>query len=162
MFLFSKSTALLFLLTVVLLVSAESVHWQWREIRCEPHDGDEEGQASSCELQLKEDENDQNPRVVPFNTCNDETVEGELKTYCDILCPGASTAYRITRWPQQHKSCFTHTTYRLEKREENFYLWRSKDCRTSSIGFMIRCEFQSPRSDFLTDQDLFRVARRLT
>ncbi|CAP28986.1 Protein CBG09625 [Caenorhabditis briggsae] len=153
-----------FLLASILVaaVASESVHWQWREIRCKENETNEQGQASACELQLKEHENDENPRVVPFNTCTDETVNGELKTYCDILCPGADTAYRITRWPQQHKTCFTHTTYRLERREDNFYLWRSGDCRSSTIGFTIRCEFKSPRDDFLSDQELFRVARRLT
>lgn len=25
-----------------------------------------------------------------------ETVNGEIKTYCDLLCPGADTAYRCS------------------------------------------------------------------
>ncbi|CAI2354378.1 unnamed protein product [Caenorhabditis sp. 36 PRJEB53466] len=153
---------LVFIALLVVTAAAESVHWQWREIRCKEGVTNENGQASACELQLKEHENDETPRVVPFNTCVDETINGEVKTYCDLLCPGADTAYRITRYPQQHKSCFTHQTYRLEKREDNFYLWRSGACRTSTIGFTIRCEFKSAREEFLSDQELFRVARRLT
>ncbi|CAB3396690.1 unnamed protein product [Caenorhabditis bovis] len=152
----------LILLALFVSAAAETVHWQWREIRCKPTPNDVSGQASTCELQLKEDENDPNPRTVPFNTCFEETVNGEPKNYCDVLCPGADTAYRITVYPQRHKSCFTHTTYRLERREDSFYMWRSGRCRESEVGFTVRCEFKSARADFMTDQELFRVARRLS
>ncbi|CAD6193840.1 unnamed protein product [Caenorhabditis auriculariae] len=148
-------------LSVFSLVYAESVHWQWRELVCKTKEGDDGKHASTCELQLKEHENDEQPRTVPFNTCFEETTDGEVRNYCDILCPGADTAYRITRYPQQHKSCYTHITYRLQRREENFYMWRSGKCRTSDIAFTIRCEFASARADFASDEELFRAARRL-
>lgn len=47
---------------------------EWREIRCKEGEVNEQGQASACELSLKEHENDESPRVVPFNTCVDVSV----------------------------------------------------------------------------------------
>ncbi|KIH47493.1 hypothetical protein ANCDUO_22446 [Ancylostoma duodenale] len=123
------------LLYLVLGVAAESVHWQWRELICRSKDDKNTKDASDCEVLLKEDENDQNGRKVPLNTCFDETANGQPRRYCNILCPGAATAYRITRYPQNHK------------------------CRTADIQFTVRCEFSSARATFMTDSELFANAR---
>ncbi|KAL6737834.1 hypothetical protein Aduo_011445 [Ancylostoma duodenale] len=147
------------LLYLVLGVAAESVHWQWRELICRSKDDKNTKDASDCEVLLKEDENDQNGRKVPLNTCFDETANGQPRRYCNILCPGAATAYRITRYPQNHKSCFSHYTYRLERRGDNFFMWRDGKCRTADIQFTVRCEFSSARATFMTDSELFANAR---
>ncbi|ETN86706.1 hypothetical protein RB195_004002 [Necator americanus] len=149
------------LLCLTLGVATESVHWQWRELICKSKDAKNTKDASDCEVVLKETENDQNGRKAPLNTCFDETANGQPRRYCNILCPGAATAYRITRQPQNHKSCFTHLTYRIERRGDNFFMWRDGKCRTTDIQFTIRCEFSSPRSDFLTDGELFASARNV-
>ncbi|CAJ0603154.1 unnamed protein product [Cylicocyclus nassatus] len=91
------------LLCLVLGAIAESVHWQWRDLICKTKDDKDSKNASDCELLLKETENDQNPRKVPTNTCFDEDANGQPRRYCNLLCPGAATAYRITRVPQNHK-----------------------------------------------------------
>uniref|UniRef100_A0A7I4YQJ4 Secreted protein n=1 Tax=Haemonchus contortus TaxID=6289 RepID=A0A7I4YQJ4_HAECO len=142
-------------------VFAESVHWQWRELICKTKDEKNNKEASDCEVLLKESENDQNGRKVPLNTCFDEDSNGQPRHYCNILCPGAATAYRITRYPQNHRDCFTHLTYRLEKRGENFLMWREGKCRTTDIQFTIRCEFSSARADFMSDGELFANARNV-
>ncbi|VDM83977.1 unnamed protein product, partial [Strongylus vulgaris] len=122
-----------FLLCFVLGVATESVHWQWRELICKSKNEKDTKDASDCEVLLKEEENDKNPRKVPLNTCFDmpkalhflqETANGQPRRYCNLLCPGAITAYRITRFPQNHRSCFTHLTYRIERRGDNFFMWR--------------------------------------
>ncbi|EYB88574.1 hypothetical protein Y032_0244g3509 [Ancylostoma ceylanicum] len=63
-----------FLLYLALSVAAESVHWQWRELICKSKDDKNTKDASDCEVLLKEDENDQNGRKVPLNTCFDVGV----------------------------------------------------------------------------------------
>ncbi|KHJ97404.1 hypothetical protein OESDEN_02609 [Oesophagostomum dentatum] len=147
------------LFCLVLGIAAESVHWQWRELICKAKDEKNNKDASECEVLLKETENDSTPRKVPLNTCFDETANGQPRQYCNILCPGAATAYRITRYPQNHRSCFTHLTYRIERRGDNFFMWRDGKCRSTDIQFTIRCEFTSPRVDFMTDSELFSNAR---
>ncbi|VDM60274.1 unnamed protein product [Angiostrongylus costaricensis] len=145
-----------FLTTII----AESVHWQWRELVCKSKGDKSLKDASKCELRLKETEDDPNARIVPLDVCFDETMNGQPRHYCNILCPGATTAYRITRFPQNHKTCFSHYTYRIERRGENFFMWRDGKCRTTDIQFTIRCEFSSPRAEFLSDDDLFAGIRK--
>ncbi|KHJ77962.1 hypothetical protein OESDEN_22418 [Oesophagostomum dentatum] len=38
-------------------------------------------------------------------------------------------------------------------------MWRDGKCRSTDIQFTIRCEFSSPRVDFMTDSELFSNAR---
>uniref|UniRef100_A0A1I7XL73 Secreted protein n=1 Tax=Heterorhabditis bacteriophora TaxID=37862 RepID=A0A1I7XL73_HETBA len=145
----------------ILGVASESVHWQWREMICKSKDNKNDKDASPCEIVLKESENDTSGRSAPLNTCFEEKANNQSRTYCDILCPGAVTAYRITRQPQNHKSCFSHYTYRLEKRGDNFLMWREGKCRSADIQFTVRCEFSSARAEFITDEQLFESAKTL-
>ncbi|CAI4225911.1 unnamed protein product [Auanema sp. JU1783] len=153
------STLCIFLFSVN--VNAESVHWQWRELICKGTENQGEEDATPCVIQLKENENDTEPRTVPFDTCTEEEVNGKVRSYCNIVCPTAATAYRITRYPQNHKSCFSHITYRLERRDDQFYMWREGKCRTSDIRFTVRCEFSSARADFKDDDSLFDETKKL-
>ncbi|KAJ1372959.1 hypothetical protein KIN20_035274 [Parelaphostrongylus tenuis] len=127
---------------------------EWRELVCKVKDGKNSKDASKCELLLKETEDDPNARKVPVDPCFDETFNGQPRHYCNILCPGAATAYRITRFPQNHKTCFSHYTYRIERLGDDFFMWRDGKCRTTDIHFTVRCEFSSSRVDFITDSEL--------
>ncbi|PAV56613.1 hypothetical protein WR25_04158 [Diploscapter pachys] len=82
-------------------------------------------EQADCSLYLKESEDDPNPRKVPFNPCFEENVDNTVRTYCDTLCPDADTVYRIFVRPQNHKTCHSHLTYRLERREGRHLMWRS-------------------------------------
>lgn len=90
-------------------------------------------------------------------------MNGTTRTYCDLLCPKADTVYLIKREPQQHRSCFVFYTHRLERRGEDWFLWRDQRCRKSQITFTIRCEFLFNRRDFPTDAQVFqRAAKRIS
>lgn len=48
-----------------------------------------------------------------------------VRTYCDLLCPKADTVYLIKREPP-NRHCFVFYTHRLERRDDNWYIWREK------------------------------------
>ncbi|CAD6195619.1 unnamed protein product [Caenorhabditis auriculariae] len=129
------------LLLLPTFVTSESVHWQWRLMTCEePKEGAavEKKGASPCRIGFMETEKDPSPRTAPFDSCFEEDFNGKLGNYCNIMCPGADTAYLIKRSPSNHRSCFGHFTYKLEKRGNNFFMWRNGKCRTSSVQFLVR------------------------
>ncbi|CCD63376.2 DUF7808 domain-containing protein [Caenorhabditis elegans] len=140
----------------------ESKHWQWRLISCKAGDSPvQKKDASPCKVSLLETENDPNPRPASFDPCFEEEIDGKQRNYCNIVCPGADTAYLIKRIPQNHRSCFGHFTYKIEKRSPNFFIWRDAKCRSSSVEFLIRCEFLSARSSFRSDEAIFEEANRI-
>jgi len=140
-----------------------TVHWQWRDLICETHGGDgpdliTPDKPAECAIALRDFEQDppESRRVAQKNVgCFDEVVNGTLRTYCDLLCPGADTVYLIKRTPQVHRSCFVFYTHRLERRGQDWFLWRDKDCRHSRITFTIRCEFLFNRNEFPKDHEVF-------
>ncbi|PIC33479.1 hypothetical protein B9Z55_013441 [Caenorhabditis nigoni] len=153
---------IIFLASVSVTIGLESKHWQWRLITCKAGDANvQKKDASSCKVSLLETENDPNPRPAPFDPCFEEENAGKPRNYCNIVCPGADTAYLIKRIPQNHRSCFGHFTYKIEKRSPNFFIWRDAKCRSSSVEFLIRCEFLSARSTFRSDEDIFEEANRI-
>ncbi|VDM77621.1 unnamed protein product [Strongylus vulgaris] len=135
---------------------------EWREMKCVAKDGKAQKTATPCMMSLKETESDEKPRAALFDPCFEEVVDGKPRTYCNVLCPGADTAYLIKREPQNHRSCFAHFTYKIEKRGNDFYMWRDGKCRTSDVRFVIRCEFAFGRAEFPTDNVVFANARRTT
>ncbi|KAK6752940.1 hypothetical protein RB195_003999 [Necator americanus] len=116
--------------------------------------------ASLCDILLKETETDDKLRPAPLQPCFEEVVNGKQRTYCNVLCPGADTVYLIRRQPSNHRSCFSHFTYKIEKKGNDFYLWRDGKCRTSDVDFTIRCEFAFGRAEFPADNIVFANARR--
>uniref|UniRef100_A0AC34Q2P5 Uncharacterized protein n=1 Tax=Panagrolaimus sp. JU765 TaxID=591449 RepID=A0AC34Q2P5_9BILA len=155
-----------FLLLFPVVIYAESVHWQWRDLICETKNGTGpdkiSNDAAQCTIALREKEKDKERRPAPVKNagCFDEVVNGTTRTYCDLLCPKADTVYLIKRDPQVHRSCFVFYTHRLERRGDNWFLWRDKNCRLSQITFTIRCEFLFSRNDFPNDNTLFDNLQR--
>jgi len=160
------------LLCALLETSAgDSVHWQWRDLICETNSESGVGpdnlteEPAECAIALRETEREpaEKRRKAEKNAgCFDEIVNGTMRTYCDLLCPGADTVYLIKREPQVHRSCFVFFTHRLERRGNDWFLWRQKDCRHSRITFTIRCEFLFDRSQFPKDNEVFEtLARRV-
>uniref|UniRef100_A0A915DBJ0 AAA+ ATPase domain-containing protein n=1 Tax=Ditylenchus dipsaci TaxID=166011 RepID=A0A915DBJ0_9BILA len=132
-----------------------TVHWQWRDLICETENGSGPDKISEkpaeCSIALREAERDTQRRTAEKNAgCFDEVVNGTTRSYF----------YLIKRTPQVHRSCFVFFTHRLERRGENWYLWRHKDCRQSQITFTIRCEFLFPRTHFPKDQEVFSKLKR--
>uniref|UniRef100_A0A914DUY9 DUF7808 domain-containing protein n=1 Tax=Acrobeloides nanus TaxID=290746 RepID=A0A914DUY9_9BILA len=145
-----------------------TVHWQWRDLICETRNGEGPDKISKepaeCTIALRETEKDTTRRFPTHRNagCFDEVVNGTTRKYCDLLCPGADTVYLIKRNPQVHRSCFVFFTHRLERRGEDWYLWREKNCLHSQITFTIRCEFLFPRTKFQKDTELFARLRKRT
>ncbi|PIO70093.1 hypothetical protein TELCIR_08064 [Teladorsagia circumcincta] len=134
---------------------------EWRDMKCVTKDGEKSQKAASpCEVSLGETEHDDKLRTAPFDPCFEEIVDGKSRTYCNVLCPGADTVYLIKRSPQNHRSCFAHFSYKIEKRGTDFYMWRDGKCRSSDVDFLIRCEFAFARADFPADNIVFANARR--
>ncbi|WKY08518.1 hypothetical protein Q1695_007779 [Nippostrongylus brasiliensis] len=149
------------LICLIYGISSESVHWQWRQMKCATKQAEKNQKlASPCEVSLLETEKDENLRKAPFDPCFEEVVDEKPRTYCNVLCPGADTVYVIKRDPQIHRSCFKHFTYNIEKRGTDFYMWRDGKCRQSDVDFLIRCEFAFGRADFPADDVVFANARR--
>uniref|UniRef100_A0A1I7YLL7 DUF7808 domain-containing protein n=1 Tax=Steinernema glaseri TaxID=37863 RepID=A0A1I7YLL7_9BILA len=138
---------------------------EWRDLSCETKNGTGSDKISKdpadCTISLRETEDDTTSRSAVRNGgCFDEVVNGTTRTYCDLLCPKADTVYLIKRNPQVHRSCFVFYTHRLERRGDDWFLWRDKKCRNSQITFTIRCEFLFPRKTFPEDKELFSKLRR--
>ncbi|CAD5224411.1 unnamed protein product [Bursaphelenchus xylophilus] len=142
-----------------------SVHWQWRDLICTTKEGSGPDKISkekaSCTIALRETETDRTRRLGEKEAgCFDETVNGTARTYCDLHCPHADTVYLIKRDPQVHRSCFVFYTHRLERRGDDWFLWRDKNCRQSQITFTIRCEFLFNRREFPSDKEVFERAKK--
>lgn len=95
-----------------------TVHWQWRDLICSSKDGKGTDKISEtpadCKIALRESEKDTEQRLpngdVGAGGCFDvgpkqstlssfhssvfqELVNGTVRTYCDLLCPGADTVW---------------------------------------------------------------------
>ncbi|KAF8357788.1 hypothetical protein PRIPAC_92783 [Pristionchus pacificus] len=153
----------LFVLLLVPFSIQEGKHWQWRALDCVTTNGTGPDHISKdpaqCSLNLFEAEHDTERRPAKGPICHDEVVNGVTRSYCNLLCPGADTVYLIKRKPQTHRSCFVFYTHELEKRGQDYYLWRINKCRHSQIEITVRCEFLFGREDFATDNELFAKLR---
>ncbi|KAL3094081.1 hypothetical protein niasHT_021852 [Heterodera trifolii] len=144
----------------------ETIHWEWRDLICQTNDkgkGNDKitEEPAQCTVALRETEQDTKRRKAPNGEgCFDEIVNGTTRTYCDLLCPKADTVYLIKRDPQAHRSCFVFFTHRLERRGENWFLWRENKCRHSQITFTARCEFLFGRREMPSDAELFNTLRK--
>jgi len=149
---------------IIATITAESVHWQYRNMVCTTGNNstsneDETGtNRADCNIYVKETEDiNEIGRTSPIaDDCFEETSEsGQNRTYCDLRCPKADTVYLLARRPQQHRTCFVFYTHRLERRGDDWYLWRNGACRSATITYSIRCEFLFSRSEFPSDNELF-------
>ncbi|CAI4231876.1 unnamed protein product [Auanema sp. JU1783] len=131
---------------------------QWRLLSCQSRNDLE---PASCSIKLLETERDEHPRNVTWNPCHQEAIDGKDRTYCNLLCPQADTVYLIKRSPNNHRRCFGSITYKIEKRETDFYMWTEKKCRTSDVEFLVRCEFAFPHSHFPKDDVIVSNAKKL-
>ncbi|CAJ0603153.1 unnamed protein product [Cylicocyclus nassatus] len=168
---------IILLFLVIVQVSSESVHWQWREIKCAAKDDKAQKASTPCSVALKETESGE-ARVAPLEPCFEEVVDGKLRSYCNVLCPGADTVYLIKREPQNHRQELLCALYiqnttkgqrflHVESREVSegsrkifVIIPLSSRCRTSNVQFTIRCEFDFGRAEFPTDDVVFANASR--
>ncbi|KAI6212070.1 hypothetical protein M3Y96_00501300 [Aphelenchoides besseyi] len=65
-----------------------------------------------------------------------ETLPGGLGCF-----QGASSAFVISKLPANNHRCLTQANYHVEKREDDWYFWRSDDCLRTEIQFDLGCMF---------------------
>jgi hypothetical protein len=71
-----------------------------------------------------------------------EVVNGTDRVYCDIFCPQSFSAFHAAAL--QNRACFKFYTYQVEKRGEDWFLWRSGKCLTATATFHLGCKFTAP------------------
>jgi len=102
-------------------------------------------------------------RVSELNPfCFDEpNVKGsnETRTYCRVRCEEADETTVLAKKPAWNHLCNAYFTYQLERRREDWYLWRSGTCMSTTITFEIRCGFpRDPRVFYRDNHQLFEYA----
>uniref|UniRef100_A0A7E4W3N2 Secreted protein n=1 Tax=Panagrellus redivivus TaxID=6233 RepID=A0A7E4W3N2_PANRE len=144
-------------------------HPQFRTLSCSTPDGQLRGgkDRAVCTTIFKDSEDEKPGRPAPANEgCFSETVNGEERVYCALICPEAHTVFNA-HINQGHRSCFNFYTYQLEKRENDWYMWRSGKCLNSTVEFSIGCKFDQPFNEIVkNDNEIFarlraRAARKL-
>ncbi|KAI6197198.1 hypothetical protein M3Y94_01196100 [Aphelenchoides besseyi] len=151
-------------LCVVGLAALCLAHPQFRQLKCATPDGQLKGGANEarCHMIIKDLESEEPGRPAPEGDgCFTEIVNGEERVYCDLVCPKAHTVFNA-HIEQGHRACFNFYTYQLERREQEWYIWRSGKCLNSTATFTVGCKFDEPfKTQFASDNEVFaRLAAR--
>ncbi|CAD5217384.1 unnamed protein product [Bursaphelenchus xylophilus] len=139
-------------------------HPQFRVLKCRTQDGQLKAgpEQAHCNMIIKDSETELPGREAPEGDgCFYETVNGEERLYCDLVCPKAHTVFNA-HIEQGHKACFNFYTYQLERRGQEWYIWRSGKCLNSTATFTVGCKFDEPfNTQFANDNEVFaRLAAR--
>ncbi|GMT15025.1 hypothetical protein PFISCL1PPCAC_6322, partial [Pristionchus fissidentatus] len=150
------------LLSTFLVISVYSYH-QYRELKCTTPSGTVRGggEEASCHLVLKNEELEDG-RDLPVGTgCfKEDGPKGEEREYCDLVCPKSHTVF-IAFIDQGHRACFNFYTYQIEKREDEWFLWRSGKCLNSTVNYRIGCKHDVPfDTQFKNDNEILDHLRR--
>ncbi|KAI3413998.1 hypothetical protein GPALN_011466 [Globodera pallida] len=156
------------LLSLLLMLSQQLLtvmgHPQYRQLKCATPDGQLRAgpDPAMCHIVIKDMETESPGRpAAEGDGCFSEVLDSgdDERVYCDLVCPKAHTVF-ISSIDQGHRACFNFYTYQLEKRDEDWYLWRSGKCLNSTISFTIGCKFDEPfRTQFPSDADVFARLR---
>ncbi|KAI1722725.1 hypothetical protein Ddc_06899 [Ditylenchus destructor] len=137
-------------------------HPQYRQLKCATPDGSLRAgdDRARCHMIIKDAEDETPGRPAPEGDgCFSEDHDGEERIYCDLVCPKAHTVFNA-HIDQGHRSCFNYYTYQLERRGDEWFVWRSGKCLNSTATFTIGCKFDEPFStQFPSDNDIFARLR---
>ncbi|KHN75290.1 hypothetical protein Tcan_13376 [Toxocara canis] len=67
------------------------------------------------------------------------------RTLCDIKCAGADRDSVISKIPNAQYACVRWYNYNTLKRDEQWFMWRSGECRNLDITLEVHCGF--PRGE---------------
>ncbi|CAJ0587505.1 unnamed protein product, partial [Mesorhabditis spiculigera] len=110
-----------------------SYYWNVRTMECNFY---EASGFTRCSLRLPQLNSEENPQ------CHEETDSKNMtRTYCRIGCEEGDEATVLAKKPSWNHKCNLHYTYNLERRWEDWFLWRSESCTETSVSFTIRCGF---------------------
>nr|CAD2143456.1 unnamed protein product [Meloidogyne enterolobii] len=155
----SKESKFLFLFILLQLCCG---HPQYRQLKCATPDGQLKAgkERARCHMIIKDTETESPGRPAPEGDgCFTEQHGDEERVYCDLVCPKAHTVFHAS-FNHGHRACFNYYTYQLEKRENDWYIWRSANCLNSTGTWTIGCKFDEPFSkQFASDQEVFARLR---
>ncbi|KAI6221035.1 hypothetical protein M3Y95_00998200 [Aphelenchoides besseyi] len=132
---------LLSIFSVFTTHAIRSSHNQIRRFDCRRVVGNEN---SICSITLMKLTKVNEQQTLPGGLgCFQEHLNESNSTrlYCPIHCEGASSAFVISKLPSNNHRCLTQVNYHVEKREDDWYFWRSDDCLRTEIQFDLGCTF---------------------
>uniref|UniRef100_A0A0N5AFC2 DUF7808 domain-containing protein n=1 Tax=Syphacia muris TaxID=451379 RepID=A0A0N5AFC2_9BILA len=128
---------------------------EFRQLICAPNNGTTKAEKSSCYLVIKDTEDETPGRRAPLGDgCFSEFHGKEERVYCDLVCPNAHTVFHAKSI--SNRACFKFYTYQIEKRGDDFYVWRSGKCLETPQVFDFGCKFDNPfNTQFPNDEAIF-------
>uniref|UniRef100_A0A8R1HPH1 DUF7808 domain-containing protein n=1 Tax=Caenorhabditis japonica TaxID=281687 RepID=A0A8R1HPH1_CAEJA len=141
-------------LFLTLLISIEapppkgSFYWTDREISCVSYSIN----RTRCVLNHPQLGPEQNPE------CFDELDENgnRLKTFCALGCEESLEATLVKKIPSFSRECSQYFTYNLERRRQDWYLWRNGTCLDATIRFHLICGTPTnPKVFYRQNEELF-------
>ncbi|PIC46706.1 hypothetical protein B9Z55_006308 [Caenorhabditis nigoni] len=147
-----RFSRLIFVVLVLIKVNAAppngSFHWIDREISCTSYGVN----RTRCVLNHPQLGPEQNPE------CFDEIDANgvKLKTFCALGCEESLEAQLVKKIPSNSPSCVQHYTYNLERRRQDWFLWRNGTCVDSTIRFHLICGTPTnPKIFYRENEELF-------
>lgn len=134
---------------------------EFRTLKCSTPDNSIRGgkHRAECHMVFKDTELDAGQPAKVNEGCFTETHNGEERVYCALVCPEAHTVFNA-HIDQGHRACFNFYTYQLEKRDNDWFLWRSGKCLNSTVTFDVGCKFDQPFNEIVpTNNELFARLR---
>jgi hypothetical protein len=64
--------------------------------------------------------------------------------YCKLSGVDALECNAISKEPNNNHLCNKYYNYQIEKRDDEYYLWRSGSCVNQSIQILVHCRFPAP------------------
>ncbi|CAJ0936441.1 unnamed protein product, partial [Mesorhabditis belari] len=120
-----------------------SYYWNVRTFQCDHYD---HSNLTRCALHLPKRESEVNP------LCHEETDQKNVtRVYCRIGCEEGDEATVLAKIPSWNHKCNIYYSYNLERRWEDWFLWRSEPCLSTSVSFTIRCGFPRNPAIFYRD-----------
>ncbi|CAI2346051.1 unnamed protein product [Caenorhabditis sp. 36 PRJEB53466] len=125
-----------------------SFFWTDREISCVSYAVNQ----TRCVLNHPQLGPEQNPE------CFDEVDENgkKLKTYCALGCEESLEATLVKKIPSSSRACVQHYTYNLERKRQDWFLWRNGTCLDTTIRFHLICGTPTnPKVFYRQNEELF-------
>uniref|UniRef100_A0A914ZCG3 DUF7808 domain-containing protein n=1 Tax=Panagrolaimus superbus TaxID=310955 RepID=A0A914ZCG3_9BILA len=137
-------------------------HLEYRTLKCTtPNNQLKAGKdRAKCHLIIKDIETEKPNRQSPENAgCFTEFHKNEERIYCNFVCPFAHTT-SMNGIEQGHQACYNYHSYQIEKRDNEWFIWRSGKCLNSTVTLDIGCQFDQPFKQILSnDSEIFAKLR---
>uniref|UniRef100_A0A914YLP0 DUF7808 domain-containing protein n=1 Tax=Panagrolaimus superbus TaxID=310955 RepID=A0A914YLP0_9BILA len=137
----------IFFVLITVVYCRSSYYWSTRTLQCANHGLP----VSRCSLKQEDRQAELNPGC--FEEVDDKNI---TRIYCRLNCEESDETTILAKIPNYNHACNSHFTYQLERRRQDWYLWRSGNCIKTTITFQIRCGFpRDPRIFYIQNKHLF-------